>query len=83
MIDPAVVESPFAFHRALREQAPVYVPEVIAAMSKGYPPVDRAFATLRGGTRELRLSPGKNDFAHVPSFSPRGSKQLFEDVVPA
>jgi cytochrome P450 len=78
-LDPAVVESPFGFHRALREQAPVYEvpgiglflvstyagvlevlsdprrfssksgpavggmappPEVLAAMSKGYPPVD-------------------------------------------
>jgi cytochrome P450 len=42
-----------------------------------------AFETLLEGTRDLRLSPGKNDFAHVPSFILRGLKQLFVDVSPA
>jgi cytochrome P450 len=42
-----------------------------------------AFETLLEGTRDLRLSPGKNDFAHVPSFILRGLKQLFVDVTPA
>lgn len=41
-----------------------------------------AFETLLGRTRDLRLSTGKNDFAHVPSFILRGLKQLFVDVVP-
>jgi cytochrome P450 len=41
-----------------------------------------AFETLLEGTRDLRLSPGKNDFAHVPSFILRGLKQLFIDVTP-
>ena len=40
-----------------------------------------AFETLLGGTRDLRLSPGKNDFAHVPSFILRGLRQLVVDVV--
>jgi cytochrome P450 len=42
-----------------------------------------AFETLLDGTRDLRLSPGKNDFAHVPSFILRGLKQLFVEVTPA
>ena len=41
-----------------------------------------AFETLLEGTRDLRLSPGKNDFAHVPSFILRGLKQLWVDVTP-
>jgi len=42
-----------------------------------------AFETLLGATRDLRLSPGKNDFAHVPSFILRGLKQLAVDLTPA
>jgi len=42
-----------------------------------------AFETILEGTRDLRLSPGKNDFAHVPSFILRGLKQLFVEVSPA
>lgn len=42
-----------------------------------------AFETLIQGTRDLRLSPGKNDFTHVPSFILRGLKQLFVDLTPA
>ena len=42
-----------------------------------------AFETLLEGTRDLRLSPGSNDFAHVPSFILRGLKQLCVEVTPA
>jgi cytochrome P450 len=42
-----------------------------------------AFETLLGRTRDLRLSPAKNDFAHVPSFILRGLRKLVVDVVPA
>ena len=42
-----------------------------------------AFETLLGRTRDLRLAPGKNDFAHVPSFILRGLKQLWVEVSPA
>ena len=34
-----------------------------------------AFETLLGRTRDLRLSPAKNDFAHVPNFILRRLKQ--------
>lgn len=42
-----------------------------------------AFETLLGRTRDLRLSPAKNDFAHVPSFILRGLKQLWVELSPA
>ncbi|MCC6381961.1 MAG: cytochrome P450 [Dehalococcoidia bacterium] len=41
-----------------------------------------AFETLLDGTKNLRLAPGKNDLAHVPSFILRGLRQLHVEFDP-